>query len=1088
MKDASIRLDYSPHSLVLFLLVAISAWYAATARSADPEPTSVPIVLEFQAIQSNIDSNNYPAAIASLEAIIQRDPSQHKAWEMLGWAYWRTGQQQKAIALWEKLRFINPNLPLACNLLARASAETNGLRQTIGYLRESLRIDPDQPDTLYYLARVLRWNSEFPESIGLFEKTLELRPDDPTVQLELARACTADWQYAKALPIWQSLLEAEPDNQEYAGQLALCELHTGNREGALEQASEIIEQHPEDLRTLEVAIAAAELSDDPAQALDPLRRLMEMQKTPAERERVRVRLIRLLIKLFQLDPARYGLEEAISHTQERVDEFPTSADARLLMGELCTLDGQLDRAIDYFNYVIERLNPYNRRAYRGLFEVYVAKKDFAKARIQLAGLATFNPMDPYLYYHEARLQAARTDYYAARAALDQLEAAGARGAVACLLYHGLTPSPYFADALYVDRFRDHMQALMGAGVEFVRAETLRNELGPAQIMPPESNVPDHHPKIRVQVNFDDARRDSMRYGTQIAQELGLVFTMHIPVGYILQHHSFICTWEQLREYKQTGRWEYGSHLLNAAILSPVNEDGTLWHNLPNRIWLPEFQRLETPDEYHERVKRDFEESQRILRQELGGPFNFVSYPFGDIGQEDTINVKNPIQTVLANAAETYDVGFIQSSFGYAVAGDNPLLYQRTEPDNWMAGSNLVEMLYENHPVFLARRMRAEFAALEGKPHLALEMLKKLKEDGYPDTSYDKVSKYVRSRLAGQAGSTAPMAIQENTRFWDMDLRKPYLDVSASYFRDNQTRKNWGFSVEGGANLTPALKLGVHAGIGQLKQDATSNDVAEAEGRTLKVDEKNAGAKAFYKFSNGISLAGDLTLRDFSGDASHNEAAYSLETQFRPILFVDVMLRFEHDMVPSALAVYQNVRYNAPLGYSVIHLQDWWNATLAAAHYDFSDSNDRDHLRAGTSWTIWERTGMNIGLNYAYVTSDEDREAYWTPYELNRYFAEVGFKGTYLNNYYDLSLRYGRGRESVRPEDKEAYSRNIEIAKRDNWTALPEEPEQNWEPVIGASISLRIPIRELLKARLNSSYNKLPNYNEFNLEAGLELTF
>ena len=204
--------------------------------------------------------------------------------------------------------------------------------------------------------------------------------------------------------------------------------------------------------------------------------------------------------------------------------------------------------------------------------------------------------------------------------------------------------------------------------------------------------------------------------------------------------------------------------------------------------------------------------------------------------------------------------------------------------------------------------------------------------------------------------------------------------------------------------------------------------------------------------------------------------------------MDVMLRFEHDMVPSALAVYQNVRYDAPLGYSVIHLQDWWDATLSAAHYDFTDDNTRDHLRLGTSWTIWERTGMNIGINYAYATSDKDRDAYWTPYELNRYFAEIGFKGTYLNTYYNVNVRYGRGRESVRPEDQEAYERNIEIARRDNWATLPEEPTEEWDPVIGASLSLRVPIRELLKARINSSYNKLPNYNEFNVEGGLELSF
>jgi tetratricopeptide (TPR) repeat protein len=148
----------------------------------------------------------------------------------------------------------------------------------------------------------------------------------------------------QGLPIWKQLQAGEPNNTEYASQVALCELHTGNREGALEQATEIITQHPDDMRTLEVAIAAAELSDHPADAIDPMRKLMDMQTTEAERERVRVRLIRLLIHLFNTDPAQYGLEEAIKLAQERIDAYPDSADSHLLMGELCTMDAQLDKS------------------------------------------------------------------------------------------------------------------------------------------------------------------------------------------------------------------------------------------------------------------------------------------------------------------------------------------------------------------------------------------------------------------------------------------------------------------------------------------------------------------------------------------------------------------------------------------------------------------------------------------------------------------------------------------------------------------------------------------------------------------------
>ena len=1040
----------------------------------------------YRAVQRKLDSGEYASAAADLQTMIERDPGQYKAWDMLGWTYWKMGDHEKTIALWNRLRFLDPKLSLPYNLLARVAVETNGLEEAIGYLETSLELNPNQPETVYYLARVLRWSSRFQDSVDMLKLAGELNPEQTGIQLELARAFTSEWNYEQALPLWRMLVEAEPDNVEYASQLALCELHTGNRKEALEQVQQIMTAYPDDIKTLEVAASAAEYSDQPADAVAPLRRLMELQETVDGREKVRVRLIRLLVRLHELDPGQYGLEAPIELAKARIKDFPKSVDSRLLLGELYTMDEQLAKARDPFKYVLKRLNPYNRRAHRGLFEVYLALADFAMAWEELSALASFNPYDPYLNYFEARLHAARGDYFKARESLQKLEDAGSRGAVSCLLYHGLTTSPYFVDALYVERFREHMQAMIDAGFEFVRAEELPELLGPMQTTPQKGKF-DAHPDIRVLIDFDDGRRDSMKYGTMVAKELGLVFSMHLPVGYILENNSFICSWEELRAYKATGCWEYGSHLLNAAILAPINAAGKMVHALPNRQWLPEKARLESRSEYLEWLDDEFVVSRRILQEELGGSFSFFSYPFGDLGQEDMTNVKNPVRTILSKAYGAYDVGFIQSTFGYAIAGDNPLLYQRHEIDRWRSGTNLVEYIYEQHPVFLARRMRAEFAALEGKPYLALENLRKLKEDGYPEGPYEKVSKYVRYRLAGRTG--APDAdVAETERFWDVDIRKPFVGVRGEYFRDNQERQNWRLSGGGGANLTPHMRVGARAGVGELKQKIVSTNDPAIANRTLSVTQRDVGADVGYTFPNGWALMGDLSLKQFTGDATHNELAYALETQLRPIIYVDVMLRYEHDMVPSALGIYDDVSYDAPMGYAVGRLRDWWDVTLAGARYDFSDDNVRNHFRLGTSWTLWDRTGLNLGINYAYVSADEDSQSYWSPYELNRYYVEAGFKGTYLNTYYDLRFRYGRGRESVRPEAQALYEETYARAIRDQWTELPEAPEADWEPVTGVSLSLKVPLRELLRARINTSYNRLPSYNEFNFDGGLELTF
>jgi hypothetical protein len=162
----------------------------------------------------------------------------------------------------------------------------------------------------------------------------------------------------------------------------------------------------------------------------------------------------------------------------------------------------------------------------------------------------------------------------------------------------------------------------------------------------------------------------MRYGTQVAQELGLVFTMYVPVGYVLRSHSSFAPGINARNIRKPAAGN------SAAICcmrpfslrsTPAEPFGITCRtgfgsrkrgvrNTPRNIWRA--------------YKNGFSGNRRILQAELGGTFNVASYPFGDIGQEECHQCKEP----RANRAGLLGGKIMRppypDRFGYAVAGIN----------------------------------------------------------------------------------------------------------------------------------------------------------------------------------------------------------------------------------------------------------------------------------------------------------------------------------------------------------------------------------------------------------------------------------
>lgn len=1040
-------------------------------------------------------------AIAKLEQVIKEAPQQVAAWETLGRTYWNAGQKEKTQQLLEQWRKLDPRNTAMLNLAGKIAVAENRLGPAQEFFSQSLQINPDQPDVRWNRARILRWDGNLEAAIQDLQAFKPTAGEQLGVNIELARALLSNRQFEEARPTWQQISMAQPTNVEAQISFARCLLHTGAVTNGLELVRQVLDAQPGNVEALLAMADYNEYGGHPEDARPWLRRILEVTQDSSRRKQIFDRLVALLEYLHNREPLKYPLDEAIEMARQHVKESPLNADARMNYAELLMEDGKLEPAEKEFLHVLRTFNLHNRRAHSGLFEVYTGLRRFGDAVRELTALTKLNPLDPYLHYRTARLEAARGRYHYAYKALDKLEQAGQRGAVACMLYHGLTTSEYLGITSVHD-FREQLLAMKNAGFRIMTPDEIPTYFTQLNARQKELGV--GRPELAICVTFDDARRDAMRLGTPIARELGVKLTEHVPVGAVERREPFICSWDMLRAYEKTGVWSFGSHLYEAHDRQPEDRHGENNVNpVTSRIWLTDQNRQETLEEYSVRLQQEYALSRKILETQLGHSVNFVAYPFGDLGQETSANVENALHENLRVAGETYQLGFIQSIFGYAVNGDNPLLYQRIAIKRPMTGDEAVNFIVERHPVFLARRLRAEFAALEGKVHLALQTLEGLRQDGYPSNSLTRVSTYVHDHLAGQfVADTKTEKVTKGPL--QIELGKPYVGARGDVFRDNLDSRNWHLGGLGGLNLTPNLAVEGRAGVGQLRQPFTNSAAANIP--DIQLDEKFIGIASSFTFPNGWVLMGELSDRMITGDVptsmdgrttkfDKSFIQYAIEGQAKPLLPLDVSVRWEHDLVPEARAVVKETTYDLGAINAVYSLFDWWDVWGSAQRYWFSDDNNRDHLGLTSSWLVYEPVGLHLGLAYAYATSATNNPDYWSPYKLNRYYLEAALRGTYMRAYYNLRLRYGVGRQSVRPEAEEAYKETVARLRREGSSQADidafmrdNEPSADWQPVFGASASTDVKLGEHWGASGEISYNKVPDYNEITVMGGVKYRF
>lgn len=194
-----------------------------------------------------------------------------------------------------------------------------------------------------------------------------------------------------------------------------------------------------------------------------------------------------------------------------------------------------------------------------------------------------------------------------------------RDKVIVLMYHHIAESEAGEEITITPaKFKSHLKLLQDHHYQVISMEEYAGYIINGAPVPPNAVV----------ITFDDGYESYYKYGYPILKEFGYTATNFLIVSYVGSKNSSLpfMNWEQVIQMKNDG-FSFYSHTYNAHE-KRKGDKNQLVPSLGNRIWLDDYNRLETEEEYIKRVKEDLSHANQVLREKLGNEWNILCFPYG----------------------------------------------------------------------------------------------------------------------------------------------------------------------------------------------------------------------------------------------------------------------------------------------------------------------------------------------------------------------------------------------------------------------------------------------------------------------------
>lgn len=178
------------------------------AGDADPQ-TAVTAVQVYHRL------DRYEESIPVLQKMTADRPELPVPGFLLGAAYERTGQRDKAIAEFRRILKLEPDFHAALNYLGYTFAEKGeNLDEALDLTRRAVSLDPDNGSYVDSLGWTYYQLGRYDQARGYLERAARLEPEDATLQEHLGDVYVALGQKDRAREAYRRAVELDDDNLE----------------------------------------------------------------------------------------------------------------------------------------------------------------------------------------------------------------------------------------------------------------------------------------------------------------------------------------------------------------------------------------------------------------------------------------------------------------------------------------------------------------------------------------------------------------------------------------------------------------------------------------------------------------------------------------------------------------------------------------------------------------------------------------------------------------------------------------------------------------------------------------------------------
>jgi len=152
-----------------------------------------------------------PVALAELESLTARNPTDPKGWVLLGLAY-LDRNDPRALETFQRAVKVGPDSAEAHNWLGVALATKSDLPGAILEFRKAVELDPKYGRAYSNLGSTLAQSGDYTEAVKVFRQALAIEPNNVGAHLNLGTALRETGDLDGALEHLRNVADADPDN------------------------------------------------------------------------------------------------------------------------------------------------------------------------------------------------------------------------------------------------------------------------------------------------------------------------------------------------------------------------------------------------------------------------------------------------------------------------------------------------------------------------------------------------------------------------------------------------------------------------------------------------------------------------------------------------------------------------------------------------------------------------------------------------------------------------------------------------------------------------------------------------------------